>query len=65
MAGAGISDECAQEYLRAAADMLALPLPPERAARVLQQFRRTVAIAQPLLDFALPERIDPAAEFEP
>lgn len=65
MAGPAISDDSAAHYLRLAADMLALPLPADRAQRVLLQFRRTIAIARPLLDFPLPDRIDPAPEFEP
>lgn len=57
------SDDLA--YLQAAARLLGLPLPQDRAERVLMHFQRTQGIAATLLAFPLPDRIDPAGEFEP
>jgi hypothetical protein len=46
-------------YLRAAGALHRLPLDPEVAARVAEQFARTAAMAAPLMAKHLPDQLDP------
>lgn len=52
-------------YVEQTAALLGLKIPPEIRSSVVEQFDRIVAIAQPVLDFELPDDLEPAATFRP
>lgn len=52
-------------YVEQTAALLGLEIPPEIRSSVVEQFDRIVAIAQPVLDFELPDDLEPAATFRP
>ncbi len=54
-----------EAYVDQTAALLGLTIPPELRSSVVENFDRIVAIAQPVLDFELPENLEPAATFEP
>ncbi|MEO1095299.1 MAG: DUF4089 domain-containing protein [Cyanobacteria bacterium J06638_28] len=54
-----------QAYVEQTAALLGLEIPPEIRSSVVEHFDRIVAIAQPVLDFELPDNLEPAATFEP
>jgi hypothetical protein len=54
-----------QAYVDQMALLLDLKIPPEIRPSVIENFERIVAIAQPVLDFELPDGLEPATIFEP
>lgn len=52
-------------YVEQTAALLGLEIPVEIHASVVENFDRIRAIAQPLLDFELPDDLEPAPKFEP
>jgi hypothetical protein len=54
-----------QAYVDQMALLLDLKIPPEIRPSVVENFERIVAIAQPVLDFELPDGLEPAPTFEP
>lgn len=52
-------------YVQSAAQLLQLSIPPEQMASVVENFERVYAIAQPVLDFPLPDTLESAPRFEP
>jgi Protein of unknown function (DUF4089) len=60
-----IDPAAAGEYAERVAAAIGLPLPPERKAAVAQQLAGLLAAAALVLDFPLPEDVEPAPVFEP
>ncbi|MEM6521916.1 MAG: DUF4089 domain-containing protein [Cyanobacteria bacterium P01_D01_bin.71] len=54
-----------QAYVEQTAALLGLALPDEIFPQVVENFERVAIIAQPVLDFELPDTAEPAAIFEP
>ncbi|MEM0978912.1 MAG: DUF4089 domain-containing protein [Cyanobacteria bacterium P01_H01_bin.58] len=54
-----------QAYVEQTAALLGLEIPSEIRSSVVEHFDRIVAIAQPILDFELPDDLESAATFEP
>lgn len=52
-------------YVSQMAMLLALPIPEEIRPSVVQNFERLRTIAHPVLEFELPDDIEPAPHFEP
>jgi hypothetical protein len=52
-------------YVTAAATAQRLELDAAQLERVAQVFARTASLAQPLLDFDLPEAVEPAPVYRP
>lgn len=52
-------------YVPQTAQLLNLPIPPEQLASVVENFERIQAIAQPVLEFPLPDDLEAAPRFEP
>jgi 1-carboxybiuret hydrolase subunit AtzG-like len=55
----------AADYAERAAAAIGLPLDPERKAAVAQQLVGLLAAAALVLDFPLPDEVEPAPIFEP
>ena len=55
----------AAAYVQQTAQLLNLSIPPEHMASVIENFERIHAIAQPVLDFPLPDILEAAPRFEP
>lgn len=53
------------DYIDQTAELLALPLQPEHRLGVIENFTRIQAIAELILEFPLPDDIEPATVFEP
>lgn len=60
-----MSEQEMDAYMKNAAALLALPIPPECAPGVLANLMRMQAIAQSVLQFPLGEDVEPAPRFEP
>ena len=54
-----------QTYVDQMALLLDLKIPPEIRPSVVENFKQIVAIAQPVLDFELPDDLEPAITFKP
>jgi len=54
-----------EEYIDQTALMLDLPIAPEHKSGVLDNFARTAAIAQLVLEFSLPPEVEVAPVFQP
>ncbi len=52
-------------YVDQTAALLGLKIPTEIRSSVIENFDRIIAIAQPVLDFELPDDLEPAPTFEP
>ena len=52
-------------YVDQTAALMALTIPPTLRTSVIANFEHICEIAQPLVEFALPETIESAAVFEP
>ncbi|MDJ0707484.1 MAG: DUF4089 domain-containing protein [Leptolyngbyaceae cyanobacterium MO_188.B28] len=55
----------AEVYVQQTAQLLNLSIPPEQMAGVVENFERIQAIAQPVLEFPLPDTLEAAPRFEP
>jgi hypothetical protein len=55
----------AETYLEAVAAAMELTIAPEWKANVLDNLMRSRQIAQAVLDFPLPDVVDPASVFKP
>lgn len=55
----------AEVYVQQAAQLLNLPIPSDQMASVVENFERIQAIAQPVLEFSLPDHLEAAPRFEP
>ena len=55
----------AATYVQQTAQLLNLSIPPEHMASVVENFERIQAVAQPVLDFPLPDTLEAAPRFEP
>lgn len=54
-----------EDYVDQMAEILGFQIPPEIRPSVIENFGRILAIAQPVLDFELPDDIEPAPTFKP
>jgi hypothetical protein len=54
-----------QTYVEQTAKLLGLSLPAAVEPQVVENFVRLMAIARPVLEFELPDTIEPAPTFEP
>ena len=54
-----------QTYVDQTAALLGLKISPEIRPSVVENFERIMAIAQPVLDFELPDNLEPAPTFDP
>ena len=54
-----------EEYVKATAEAVGLPIPPEYLAGTVANFERSAALAKILMDFPLPIDVQPAPQFEP
>lgn len=54
-----------EAYVDQTASLLGLTISPEIRPSVIENFERVIAIAQPVLDFELPDGLEPAPTFEP
>ncbi|HEY9886773.1 MAG TPA: DUF4089 domain-containing protein [Candidatus Obscuribacterales bacterium] len=52
-------------YVEQMCQILALNIPPEIWPSVVENFEQILAIAQPVLDFELPDDLEPAPTFDP
>jgi hypothetical protein len=52
-------------YVTQTAELLGLAIPPQQMASVVKNFEQIQAIAQPVLDFPLPDTLEVAPSFEP
>lgn len=59
------SDFDIETYVDQTTALLGLTVPPEIRPSVVKNFERVMAIAQPVLDFELPDTLEPAPIFEP
>lgn len=55
----------AAAYVQQTAQLLNLSIPLEHMDSVVENFERLQAIAQPVLDFPLPDTLEAAPRFEP
>lgn len=53
------------QYVEQTAQIIDLPLAPEYRLSVVENFAKIAAIATLVLEFPLPEEIEPAPVFEP
>jgi len=65
MADAQMSREQVESYVEQMAAMIGLPIPTECKQGVVDNMVRTAAIAQLVLEFPLPDEIEPGPVFEP
>ena len=54
-----------QTYVEQTAKLLGLSLPAAIEPQVVENFVRVMAIARPVMEFELPDTIEPAPTFEP
>ncbi|UJB71916.1 DUF4089 domain-containing protein [Acaryochloris sp. 'Moss Beach'] len=47
------------------AKLLGLSIPPDQLPGVVESFEQIYSIAQPVLDFPLPDTLEAAPQFEP
>ncbi|MGD1855162.1 MAG: DUF4089 domain-containing protein [Leptolyngbyaceae cyanobacterium] len=52
-------------YVQQSTQLLQLSIPPEQMAGVVENFERVQTIAQPVLDFPLPDTLEALPTFEP
>ncbi|MEO0539664.1 MAG: DUF4089 domain-containing protein [Cyanobacteria bacterium P01_A01_bin.105] len=52
-------------YVTQTLQLLGLTVPPEQMGDVIKNFEQVQAIAQPVLDFSLPDELEAAPRFEP
>ncbi|PZD71305.1 hypothetical protein C1752_07267 [Acaryochloris thomasi RCC1774] len=52
-------------YVTQTAKLLGLSIPPEQMGSVVENFESIQTIAQPVLDFPLPDTLEAAPTFEP
>lgn len=62
---APVDDAAIAAYVDQMAQLLDLSLPEDIRPQVVQNFAQIQAIAQPVLDFELPDQIEPAPIFRP
>ncbi|MEO1510306.1 MAG: DUF4089 domain-containing protein [Cyanobacteria bacterium J06633_23] len=55
----------ATAYVQQSAQLLNLSIPPDHMDSMVENFERIQAIAQPVLDFPLPDNLEAAPRFEP
>ncbi|MCG8361914.1 MAG: DUF4089 domain-containing protein [Pseudanabaenales cyanobacterium] len=55
----------AEVYVQQTAQLLNLSIPPDQMASVVENFELIQAIAQPVLEFSLPDPLEAAPRFEP
>jgi len=55
----------AEAYVQQTLQLLRLSVPLEQLPSVIENFERVQAIAQPVLDFPLPDNLEAAPQFEP
>ena len=55
----------AEDFVKAAAEAVDLPIPAEYFSGVVMNFERSVALAKILMDFPLPMDMPPAPNYEP
>ncbi|ESA35595.1 hypothetical protein N836_11390 [Leptolyngbya sp. Heron Island J] len=60
-----ISSPDISAYVQHTALLLGLSIPPEQMASVVENFKQVQAIAQPVLEFPLPDDLEAAPRFEP
>lgn len=60
-----MNEDDARAYLAATARLQSLSLSPEQSERLLVVFLRNIEVAQRVLDFPLPEEVEPAGIFRP
>ena len=54
-----------ETYVQQALHLLELSVPPEQLPSIVENFERVRTIAQPVLDFPLPDDLEAAPTFEP
>ncbi|NJR71573.1 MAG: DUF4089 domain-containing protein [Synechococcales cyanobacterium CRU_2_2] len=54
-----------EAYVQQALQLLGLNVPPEQLPSLVENFDRLHRIAQPLLEFPLPDNLEAAPQFEP
>lgn len=54
-----------ESYVKAAAEAVGLPIPPEYLAGVVLNFERSAVLARLLMDFQLPAGTDAAPVYKP
>ncbi|MGQ0651868.1 MAG: DUF4089 domain-containing protein [Betaproteobacteria bacterium] len=54
-----------EDYVKAAAEAVSLPIPAEYFAGVVMNFQRSEALAKVLMDFPMPMDVHPAPNYEP
>ncbi|MEO1589689.1 MAG: DUF4089 domain-containing protein [Cyanobacteria bacterium J06632_22] len=54
-----------ETYVVQTLTLLGLTVPPDQMADVVKNFEQVRAIAQPVLDFSLPDDLEAAPRFEP
>jgi len=54
-----------ETYVKAAAEAIGLPIPPQYWAGTLLNFERSAALAKQVMEFPLPSDIQPAPVFRP
>ncbi len=54
-----------RSYVTQTAKLLGLSLPESIEPGVVENFARLIAIAQPVLEFEVPDTVEPAPTFEP
>lgn len=59
------SDSVHSAYVTEMAKLLGLSIPPEQLQGVVESFEQIHSIAQPVLDFPLPDTLEAAPQFEP
>ncbi|WP_235109909.1 DUF4089 domain-containing protein [Acaryochloris sp. 'Moss Beach'] len=59
------SDAFNSAYVTEVAKLLGLSIPPDQLPGVVESFEQIYSIAQPVLDFPLPDTLEAAPQFEP
>ncbi|MEL6326877.1 MAG: DUF4089 domain-containing protein [Cyanobacteria bacterium J06626_23] len=59
------NDASSEAYVVQTLQLLSLTVPAEQLDGVVKSFEQVKAIAQPVLDFALPDDLESAPRFEP
>ena len=54
-----------EDYEKATAEAVGLPIPPEYLRGTVANFERSAALARQLMDFPLPMDVHPAPTYEP
>ena len=54
-----------EAYVKHSVDLLGLSIPPDQWADVVENFDRLQTIAQPVLEFSLPDNLEAAPRFNP